>query len=177
MHARWLVMAGILMASAAGCGYSIRATSDYDGRVDFSDYGTFFIIKGNSSGDSELDARLASDVVGALMSKGWAEVPEGGQAAVLIRTATRAPDPHETFYNGWGVWRWRWGGINNPTKVEEYKVGTVVVTIFDADTEQPIWSGFAADAISDNPKQATKVRAEAVARIFERFPQSQPGPR
>jgi hypothetical protein len=57
--------------------------------------------------------------------------------------------------------------------VEDYKVGSVIVTIFDADTKQAIWRGFAADAISDNPKQAAKIRDEAVAKIFDRFPPAQ----
>ena len=75
MHARWLVVASVLMASAAGCGASIKATSDYDGRVNFSNYGTFFMLKGNSTGDSVMDARLASGVGTALLAKGWVQVP------------------------------------------------------------------------------------------------------
>jgi len=172
MLAKWLVAAGVLMASTAGCGYSIKADSDYDARVNFSNYGTFSMMKGNSSGDSLTDARLASDVASALMSKGWAEVPEGeGQAAVIIHIATDAEHTHETFSKRWSGWHWHWGGFNSPTKVvEDYKVGTLIVTIFDANTKHAIWRGFAADAISDDPKQATKVREAAVARIFDRFP-------
>jgi hypothetical protein len=175
MHAKWLVVAGVLMTSTAGCGYAVKATSDYDRRVDFSNYGTFFMMKGNSTGDSLLDSRLTDDVVSALMAKGWAEVPEGeGQAAVIIHTATAAEHTYETFYNGWGGWHWRWGGFKTPSKfVEDYKVGTVVVTIFDANTKQAIWRGFATDAMSDNSKQAAKVREEAIARIFDRFPPAQ----
>jgi hypothetical protein len=176
MHARSLVVAGVLIAAATGCGYHIKTTSDYDGRVNFSNYGTFFMMKGNSSGDALMDAQLSSDVASELMSKGWAEVPEGeGQAAVIIHTATDRDHTYDTFYSGWGGWHWRWGGFKSPSKfVEDYKVGTVVVTIFDAGTKQAIWRGFAADAISDDPKQARKVREEAVARIFERFPPAAP---
>jgi hypothetical protein len=175
MDARWLVVAGVLTASAAGCGYSIKATSDYDGRVNFSKYGTFFMLKGNSSGDSLIDARLTSDITSALMSKGWVEVPEGeGQAAVIVHTATSATHTYESFFSGWGGWRWRWGGFNSPAKfVEDFKVGTVVVTIFDADTKQAFWLGVGTDAISDNPKKAAAVREEAVGKIFEKFPPAQ----
>ena len=175
MHATWLVVAGVLTACAAGCGYSIKATSDYDHRVNFSKYGTFFMMKGNSSGNALMDERLTSDVVSALMSKGWVEVPEGeGQAAVIVHTATSAAHTYEGFYSGWGGWRWRWDGFNSPTTfVEDYKAGTVVVTIFDADTKQAFWLGSAADAISDNREKAAKIREEAVARIFAKFPPAQ----
>lgn len=174
MYAKWLVLAGVLMTSA-GCAYRVKAASDYDGRVNFSHYVTFFMMKGNSSGDPLKDQRLALDVASALMSKGWAEVPEGeGQAAVIIHTATSADRTYETFYNGWGGWHWRWGGFDSSSKfVEDYKVGTVVVTIFDAEKKQAIWRGFVADAISDSPKQAAKVRDQAVAKIFDKFPPAQ----
>ena len=78
MHPRWLAMAGVLVVtSAAGCAYGIKATSDHNPQVDFSTYGTFFILKGNSSGDSLIDARLDTDVANALFAKGWVEVPQG----------------------------------------------------------------------------------------------------
>lgn len=85
MHPRWLAMAGVLVVtSAAGCAYGIKATSDHNPQVDFSTYGTFFILKGNSSGDSLIDARLDTDVANALFAKGWVEVPQGeGRAADL----------------------------------------------------------------------------------------------
>jgi uncharacterized protein DUF4136 len=175
MQARWLVLAGVLTAGAAGCGYSIKATSDYDVRVDFSKYVTFFMLKGNSSGDSVVDARLTSDVAAALLSRGWVEVPEGeGQAAVIVHIATGEAHTYESFYSGWGGWRWRWSGLDSPTKfVEDYKVGTVVVTIFDADSKQALWRGFAAEAISDSRNKAAAVRENAVAKIFATFPPAQ----
>jgi hypothetical protein len=170
-----LMVAGVLTAWVAACGYSIKATSDYDGQVDFSKYSTFFMMKGNSSGDSLMDAHLTSDVANTLISKGWIEVGEGeGHAAVIVHTATSAAHTYEDFYRGWGGWRWRWAGFNSQAKfVEDYAVGTVVVTIFDADSKQAIWIGSAADAISDNPKKAAEIREEAVARIFEKFPPAQ----
>jgi hypothetical protein len=172
MNAKWLVVAGLVMGSAAGCGLSIKASSDYDKQINFSSYNTFFMVKGNSSGDPVTDARLASDVEAALVSRGWAEVPDGeGQAAVVIHTATTSSHTDKAFYHGWGGWQWRWGGFNSPTKlVEDYAVGTVVVTIFDADTKQALWRGYAADAISDSAKQTVKVREQAVAKIFDKFP-------
>jgi hypothetical protein len=172
MHARWLVAVGVLAASLFGCGSSVRAASKDDPQVNLSNYGTFFMLKGNSTGDSVRDERLTSDVKSALMSKGWVELPEGtGKAAVIIHVATSAEHTDEAFYHGWGGWHWRWSEPGSPARsVDDYKVGTVVVTIFDADTKQAIWRGFAADAISKNPKDADKVHDPAVARIFAHFP-------
>ncbi len=174
MHAKWLVVAGVVMWSTAGCGYNIKAIADYDRRVDFSTYYTFFMMKGNSSGDPGVDARLASDVKKALMSRGWVEVPDGeGQAAVIVHTATPTEHTLDRFYSGWGDWDVRLSGLDKPPRsVEDYKVGTVIVTIFDASGRQAVWRGVAANAISERSKGGEKVREAAVAKMFEHFPGS-----
>jgi uncharacterized protein DUF4136 len=132
-------------------------------------------MKGNSSGDPIMDRRLISSVEGTLMEKGWLEVPEGeGQAAVIVHTATTTNHTYQTFYHGWGGWHWRSAGPgSSPGFVEDYKVGTVVVTIFDANSKQAIWRGFATDAPSGSPHQSAKTTEKAVARIFNNFPPAQ----
>src|SRR5262245_45105186 len=177
MHPRWLGMAGVLVVvSTAGCAYGIKATSDHNPQVDFSTYGTFFVLKGNSSGDSLIDARLDTAVTSALFAKGWVEMPQGeGRAAVVVNTATEAEHSYDAFYDGWGGWHWQWNGFSSPSKfIEDYKIGTVVVTIFDADSKQPLWRGFAQDAVSDRPNQIEKVHDAAITRMFETFPGTEP---
>ena len=35
---------------------------------------------------------------------------------------------YETLYDGWGGWRWRWGGFGDTTTfVNDYKVGTLFI--------------------------------------------------
>ena len=172
MRGIWLVLAGTLMGCSTGCSSSIRAASDYDAGVNFGKYSTFFMLKGSSSGDALLDAQVSSDVTSALMSKGWVKVSPGqGRAAVIFHVATSAEYTYASFFRGWGGWGWRWSGRDNPsTFVEDYRPGTVVVTIFDADTKRAVWRGFAADAISDTSTAPAKLRKAAVAKMFERFP-------
>src|SRR6202011_3560563 len=134
MNAKQLVSAGVMALVTTACGYSIKTSTDYDRNVRFSNYQSFFIMKGNSSGNSLLDQRAQADVKSALTSKGWMEVPEGqGQAAVVVHAATKTKHTYETFYDGWGAWRWRGGGFGETTTfVNDFKVGTLVVDIFDA---------------------------------------------
>ena len=173
MIARYLVGA-VLVSCTAGCSYGIKATTDYDTRVDLSNYSTFFMMKGNSSGNPAVDDRLISSVDTAMTGKGWVEVPEGeGQAAVVVHTATDTNHTYETFYDNWGGWRSRWAGSGSGSGfVEDYKAGTVVVTIFDARTKQAIWRGFATGALSDSPQKSPKETEKAVSRMFNHFPLS-----
>ena len=176
MKARYLVVAALMMGTVS-CGYSIKsttATTDYDTKVDFSNYNTFFIIKGNSSGNPIVDDQLISSVQNVLTEKGWLEVPEGeGRAAVVVHTATKTNHTYQTFYEGWGGWRWAGPG-SAPGFVEDYKVGTVVVTIFDAETKRAIWRGFAADAPSDSSQREAKTTENAVVKIFKSLPRAFP---
>ena len=171
MKVRYLAVA-VLVIGTAGCGYSIKASTQYDPKVDVANYATFFMMKGNSSGDPAMDDRLVSSVEDALTGKGWLKVPEGdGQAAVVIHAATKTKHTYETFYDGWGGWHWRWAGVGAaPGFVEDYKIGTVVVTIFDAKSRRAVWRGFATDALSDSPRQNAKATEAAVGKIFNHFP-------
>lgn len=167
------VAVGFLTLCALGCGYAIKASTDYDRTVNFSNYSTFFMVKGNSSGNLLLDQRATADVQNALNNRGWAEVPAGeGRAAVVVHAATKTKHTYQTFYDGWGGWRWRWGGGvgRATTYVEDYKVGTLVVDIFDARTKQAIWRGYASDALPSSPSAKEKATQEAVDKMFAHFP-------
>jgi hypothetical protein len=172
MYSNRITTVAIATLFTVGCGYSIKTATDYDRTVQFSSYHTFFMLKGSSSGNPLLDQRVTADVQAALTSKGWAEVPQGeGRAAVVVHAATKTRHSYETFYDGWGGWRWRWGGLGSTTTLEQdYKVGTVVVDIFDADTKQAIWRGSATDALSDNQKDNSEATEAAVTKMFNSFP-------
>jgi uncharacterized protein DUF4136 len=72
---------------------------------------------------------------------------------VVVHAATKTKHTYETLYDGWGGWGWRrWGGGfgGATTYVNDFKVGTVVVDMFDARSKQAVWHGSATDALSDN---------------------------
>jgi hypothetical protein len=173
MKVRHLVSVSSAVLLTVACGYSIKTSTDYDRSVAFSKYHTFFVMKGNASGNPLMDQRAKDDVRNALASKGWMEVPDGqGQAEVIINAATKTNHTYDTFYEGWGGTGWRrWAGSGQATTfVDSYKVGTLVVDIFDAKTKQAIWRGFASDALSDNPSSNAKATEDAVDKMFSSFP-------
>jgi Domain of unknown function (DUF4136) len=173
MHARCLPVAALVLC-VAGCAPSFKpmsAAADSNTMVDFSNYATFFVMKGNSSGDPAIDNLLISSVETTLTDKGWIEVKGDGQAAVVVHTATPATHTYQAFFNGWGGWQWRLAPPgSSPGFSEDYQVGTVVVPIFDADTKRPIWRGFAADALSGNPQHKAKETVDAVVKMFNKLP-------
>jgi hypothetical protein len=178
MTAKYLVIVSAVGLSTVACGYSIKTATDYDRNVSFSNYRSFSIMKGNSSGNPLMDQRAATDVVSVLTSKGWTEAPAGeAQATVVVHAATKTKHTYETLYDGWGGGGWRrWGGYRGgfgggaTTFVQDYKVGTLVVDIFDAKTKQAIWQGFASDALSNNATSNARATEQAVEKMFGKFP-------
>jgi hypothetical protein len=71
-------------------------------------------------------------------------------------------------------WR-RFGGGHfgeSTTTSDTYKVGTVVVDLFNARTKQLIWRGTASDTLSDNSDKNIKNLDEGVDKLFKHFPPS-----
>jgi hypothetical protein len=174
MNARHLVIAGAVALSAVGCGVSIKTATDYNHNITFSKYQSFYVKSGNSSGNPLMDQRAIADVTRALTAKGWTEVPQGeAQTAVVVHAATKTKHTHETLYDGWGGWGWRrfGGGVGDATTyVNDFKVGTVVVDIFDARSKQAVWHASATDALSDNAKSNASITQQAIDKMFAKFP-------
>src|SRR5436309_4793183 len=76
--------------------------------------------------------RIKDAVNAALAAKGWTQVDSGGDVSVVAMEITKNQQTLNTFYDGFGG-GWRWGGFGDATTTTEtYKVGTLVVDLFDA---------------------------------------------
>src|SRR5205823_3128973 len=67
---------------------------------------------------------------------------------------------------------WRWGGGfgDATTTVDNYKVGTLVVDLFDANSKNLIWRGSASDTLSDKSDKNIKELDKGVQKMFAHFP-------
>ena len=110
---------------------------------------------------------------GALAAKGWTEVPSSGDVEVFAIETTQNKQTLDTFYNGFGGGR-RWGGFGGfadaTTTVESYKVGTLVVDLFDAKTQKLIWRSSSSDTLSDKADKNTKNLDKGVNKMLQHFP-------
>ncbi len=78
-----------------------------------------------------------------------------------------------TFYDGFGGGR-RWGGFGGfgdaTTTTETYKVGSLVVDLFDAKSRSLVWRGSSSDTLSNRPDKNTKNLDKGVQKMFAHFP-------
>ena len=167
--ARWALLSVALLVAAAAWA---SITTDYDHNVNFINFKTYSWGK-LKTGNSIWDERTKSAVDSALAAKGWTQVPSGGDVLVNAFGKTHPEYTMNTFYDGFGGgWRWRgFGGFGEATTtIDTYKVGTLVVDMFDPYTKNLIWRGVATDTLSNNPEKNTKRLDGEVHKMFEHFP-------
>src|SRR5258707_3393549 len=161
-----------LMLVLAIVSFAQDVKSDYDHSANFGQYKTFSWEKVQTKDPLMID-RIKSAVNSALSAKGWTEVPSGGDVEAFAIETTQTQQTLDTFYNGFGGGR-RWGfggGFGDATTtVETYKVGTLVVDLFDAKTEKVIWRSSSSDTLSDKADKNTKNLDKGVEKMFKNFP-------
>jgi hypothetical protein len=143
--------------------------TDYDHNANFGQYKTYSWEKVQTQ-DPLLVDRIKEAVNEALTAKGWTLVNSGGDVSVVAIETTKNQQTLNTFYDGMGG-GWRWGGFGDATTTTEtYKVGTLVVDLFDTKTKHLIWRGSASDTLSSNSEKNTKNLDKEVKKMFAHFP-------
>jgi len=54
--------------------------------------------------------------------------------------------------------------------VDNYRVGTLIVSMFNGNSKQLIWRGTSSSDLSGNPDKNTKKIDKDVAKMFKNFP-------
>jgi hypothetical protein len=169
-----LVMLIGLMFLFVGKAAAQQVKTDYDRSANFAQYKTYSWEHVKTQDALDVD-RIKTAVNSALAAKGWTPVDSGGDVSIVAMEITRNQQTLNTFYDGLGGgWGWRrfgGGGFGEATTTTEtYKVGTVVVDLFDAKTKQLIWRGAESDTLSSNSNKNIKNLDKGVEKMFKQFP-------
>ena len=158
----------VLVTMFAARSFAARVSTDYDHSVNFEHYKTYSWAKVETA-NSLWDTRVKDAINKELAAKGWSEVPSGGDVTLAAVETTRNRQQLNTFYDGFGGRRW--GGFGqSTTTVQTYKVGTLVVDMFEAGSKNLIWRAASHSALSGNPEKETKNLDKDVQKMFQHFP-------
>ncbi len=150
--------------------FAEQVKTDYARGTDFSQYKTYSWQKVQTQ-DPLWVNRIKDAVNGALTAKGLTQVDSGGDLALVAIEMTKNQSTLNTFYNGFGGgWRWGGGFGNSTTTVDNYKVGTLVVDLFDAKTKDLVWRGSSSDTLSNKSDKNIKNLDNGVHKMFQHFP-------
>ena len=156
----------------AGMSSAQQVKTDYDRNANFSQYKTFSWQKVQTA-DQLWVSRIKEAVNASLTARGLTPVESGGDVAIVAIETTQNQQTLNTFYDGFGGgWRWRgFGGFGDATTTTEtYKVGTLVVDLFDAHSKTLIWRGSSSDTLSDKSDKNIKNLDKGVQKMFDHFP-------
>jgi hypothetical protein len=167
-----------MMFLLAGKSSAQQVKTDYDRNANFTQYKTYSWEHVKTQDPLDVD-RIKSAVNAVLAAKGWTQVDSGGNVCIVAIEITQNQQTLNTFYNGFGGgWGWRrfgGGGFGEATTTTEtYKVGTVVVDLFDSKTKQLIWRGASSDTLSNNSDKNIKNLDNGVQKMFKQFPPGSP---
>ncbi len=173
--------AGVYVASILvmlSTGFAQHVQTDFDHQANFSHYKTYSwqeIKPANSLWDS----RIKNAVDSQLSAKGWAQVDNGGDVAIVAIKMTTTQRTLQTYYDNFGFgggWGWRgFGGYgdsfgDSTTTEQDYKEGTLVIDMYDAKTKQLIWRSSAEDTLSSKAEKNEKNLEKGVEKMLRNFP-------
>jgi hypothetical protein len=168
-----LVLIGIVFLFAGKLSAQ-EVKTDYDRNANFAQYKTYSWEQVKTKDPLYVD-RIKTSVNAALKAKGWTQVDSGGDVSIIAIQTTQDRQSLNTFYDGFGGgWGWRrfgGGGFGEATTTTEtYKVGTLVVDLFDTKTKTLLWRGTSSDTLSNNSDKNIKNLDKGVEKMFKKFP-------
>lgn len=167
----------LLIATCAASTTSAKVTTDVDPSATFSSYRTYYWAMKPEGASPLMQQRIIDGINTRLQAKGWTLAADKGDVALAAHISSSQKQSLDTFYTGsaMGGWGWRrgWGGVGMgtaTTTVRTYDVGTLVLDMFDARTQQAVWRGTVTRTISSTPDKMTKALNKDLDKMFAKFP-------
>lgn len=169
---------GILLAAlaaAASCS-TLKISSDYDKRADFTKYGTWAWKDDGSIRDPVWSRRVQSTLEDELAKKGLRRSEENPDLWVVVHARLSAETRVTSYSPAWGYGWGYWAGPGITT-VYEIPVGMVIIDLADARRKELVWRGRASDTIraGKEPEEREQRFIQILAEMFSGYPLGQAG--
>jgi uncharacterized protein DUF4136 len=157
---------------------SVRVTSDFDTKTNFSEFKTFaFYKKGIDKVDlSDLDKkRILHAIENELLAKG---MTKSAKPDVLVNIFTKSRekiDIYDNSYYGWYPWYYGYGfygyGMYNNNVIKSTE-GTLFIDLIDANKKELAWQGIGVGLLNftaNKDKKEARIK-EFVTEIMKKYP-------
>jgi len=157
---------GMCLVTVAAVGQQVSVNYNHD--VDFSQFHTYAWGSNNANAikDSILAQVAQQDINAAMQSKGLTLVQEN-QNPDLLLTANGGMR-EQTSWNAWGMRGWG-GGMGSITP-EQNVVGTMIVDLFNAKSQELVWRGIAENTLDNKGSKNQEMVRKAVDKMFKQWP-------
>ena len=160
-----------------------KVSYDFNKSTNFAALKSYTQKAGTKVGQELIDARIADAIDAQLALKGMVKNDQSPDAIVVYHVAFDKEKDISTFSSGYGGgygpygWGWGggWGGGTTTTQVRNIVVGTLVIDIADAKSNQLAWRGMGVKEVNTQakPEKRDKSINEAVKKIFKNYPPKQ----
>jgi len=178
-----LLMVGMIFLLAS-CSSSVKIHTDYDRSVDFSKYRSFEYYGWADGSDkilNDLDKkRIQNAFADELYKRGMGYVAKDGDMVIALYIVTEEKTQTTATttsmgggyggYYGYGP-GYGYGSGYSSTYVNtyEYKVGTLIISVYDKAKEELIWESSGVGEISD-PGKREKSIPYVISKIMKEYP-------
>jgi len=181
----FVFLAGLILSSCS----SLKVTTDLDRTVNFADYKSLEYWGWADDSDKILnrfDKERIETAFGNEFKKRGIDVVEKGQGDMIVSLFIVTEQKTQTTatttsmgggYGGYGGYYghgpgYGWGGGHSTTTFDDYDytVGTLVISVYDAEKKQLIWEAVGVGTVDEDPKNREENVAKAVAKIMKDYP-------
>jgi hypothetical protein len=154
---------------------SVRVNSDYDKKVDFSNYKSYAFLKSgiDKMEISDLDKkRIMHSIDDVMTTKGFTK-SESPDLWINIFTKEREQVDVNQFNAGWGYgWGYGWNPYlwGGQTSINRYTEGTLYIDLIDAKKKELIWQGEGEGTLTKDTHKKEALIKEFVTKILEQYP-------
>ncbi|SEC84939.1 protein of unknown function [Tenacibaculum sp. MAR_2009_124] len=150
---------------------TVRVSTDYDTKADFSRYKTFAFYKTgiDKAPINDLDKkRILRAVEAELLAKG---MTKSSAPDVLISLFTKSRERINVNDNRFGGFWYPWYYGANPVTVSQYTEGTLFIDLLDAGNKELVWQGVGTGALTMRNVEKREERIkEFVNKIMAKYP-------
>lgn len=152
---------------------SVKVTTDYDSKVDFSKYKTFAFYKTgiDKAEISDLDKkRILRAIETELLALGFKKSKKPDMlVSIFTKSREKVNINQSNFGYGFG-WGWNpW--MNRNVNVSQYTEGTLFIDFIDKKRKELVWQGIGTGALKIQNREKKEARIkEFVKEIISKFP-------
>ena len=164
-----------------------QVKSDYDKNTDFTKYKSYTFAGWQQDSDKQINdfdkKRIHESLKGELDARSMNLVESDGDAVISLfivideKTSTTA----YTNYNGGmgygmrGGWGMGYGGVGMGSSTttyseNDYRQGTFVIDMYDANTKQLVWQGVSTKTINEKPQKREKTIPKGMKKLMKKYP-------
>lgn len=145
---------------------SAQVSSEHDKTADLSRYRTYAWITGTQAANPMIEQRIRRAVDHQLAAKGLRKVKEAADLQVATHASTRVEQQVNTESLGYGYSGAGWSG--NMVNVRNVDVGTLMLDLVDASSQQLVWRGMATAVVGHSMSQ--EKMDKTVGKMLSSFP-------